>query len=60
MVQGVKVIEQADRMIIVFDNPDVKTREAIKNAYGAAPLIDQSGLVSKTPASELSRILTRR
>lgn len=52
MVQGVKVIEQADRMIIVFDNPDAKTREAIKNAYGAAPLIDQSGLVSKTPASE--------
>lgn len=53
MVQGVKIIEQADRMIVVFDNPDAKTREAVKNAYGAAPLIDQLGLVSNAPASEI-------
>lgn len=53
MVQGVKIIEQSNRMIVVFDNPDAKTREAVKNAYGAAPLIDQLGLVSNAPASEI-------
>lgn len=53
MVQGIKIIEQANRMIVVFDNPDAKTREAVKNAYGAAPLIDQLGLVSNAPASEI-------
>ena len=50
MVYDTKVIEQADRIIVVFQKPDAETRDVVKKTFGVNSLIDQLGLASRTPA----------